>query len=155
VTIELNYFLVCCFIPYIRWDFIQLSLIFNTKSEWFLIYFLIDLKQWYFFKLNQSPTFFLKNVPVRRLYWFDVCTAPSFVLVRSLSQSEFCLIPTFVSVRRLSQSDVCTSPMFVSPTFVLSDVCTVRRLYCPTFVLSDVCTGTVNFSLEFPEEFLA
>ena len=40
VTIELNYFLVCCFIPYMRWDFIQLSLIFNTISEWFLIYFL-------------------------------------------------------------------------------------------------------------------
>jgi len=57
------------------------------------------LKQWSIRNLS-SPTFFLINVPVRRLYQSDVCTSP-----------------TFVPVRRLYWSDVCAS-----------DVCTVRRL---------------------------
>ena len=102
--------------------------------------------------LNQSPTFFLINVPVqrlggptfvsvRRLYQPDGCTSPKFVSVRRLYQSDdyssLTLVPvrrsyqsddytslTLVPVRRLYQSDVRTSP-----TFVLSDLCSVRRLY--------------------------
>ena len=73
-----------------------------------------------FFKLNQSPTFILINVPVRRLYLSDVVTSSK-----------------FVSVRRLYQSNVCTSPTFVLSDLVMSDVCG-----------SDVCTGTGGL-LEF------
>ena len=36
------------------------------------------LKQWSIQNLP-SPTFFLINVPVRRLYWSDVCASPTFV----------------------------------------------------------------------------
>ena len=42
--------------------------------------------------------------------------------------SNVCTGPTFVSIRSLSQFDVCTSPTFVSQTFVPSDLCSVQRL---------------------------
>ena len=95
----------------------------------------------FFFKLIQSPTFFLIHVPVRRFYWSDVCTCQTFLPVRSLYQSDVCTSPTFVPVRRLYQYNVSTSLTFVpvrrlcqsvvctSPTFMLSDLCSVRRLW--------------------------
>ena len=64
---------------------------------------------------------------VRRLYWSDVCTGPTFVLVQGLYQSYVCTSLTFVLVRRLY------CPTFVSLRFVPSDVCG-----------SDVCTSTSN-----------
>ena len=108
VTIELYSFLVCLLYSatFKEWDFNHLSLIFIARSEWFLVYF---LKQWHFFKLNQSPTFFLIMYPSDVCTGFDVCTDPSFVLVRRLSQSEVCLSPKFVWVWRLYQSDLCKS----------------------------------------------
>ena len=53
--------------------------------------------------------------------------------------SDVCTSPTFVLVRRLYRSDVCTGPTFVRPTFVLSDVCgvrclCVRRLYWQYYI---------------------
>ena len=59
-----------------------------------------------------SLKFFLINVPLRRLYWSDVCTSLMFVLVRCLYWSNVCTGPTF------ALSDVCKSY-----------VCTVRRLW--------------------------
>ena len=96
-------------------DFVRLW-IFNKKIGNFFerklrIYKNFNLKiQIDFFLLG--PTFFLINVPVRGLYWSDVCTSLTFVLVRCLYWSDVCTGPTFVP------SDVCKSY-----------VCTVRRLW--------------------------
>ena len=117
---------------------------------------LVEFNSWTFFKQSSiqnlpSPTFFVINVPVRRLYWSDICTSPTFILVRRLYQSyvcksdvcyqsDVCTGPTFVPVQRLYQSNVCTSTTFVPVRRLYqSDVCTGKTLVSPTFVLSDLC----------------
>ena len=60
VTIELNYFLVCCFIPYMRWDFIQLS----------------------FYLFLIAMAFFPNSTKVRHFPYKFTC--PTFVLVQCL-----------------------------------------------------------------------
>ena len=81
------------------------SVIFDFYHNEWVIFNLFLITIIFFFKLNQSPMFFLINVPV------DICTG------------------TFVVVRRLSQSDICTRLTFVSPTFVQSNLCTVQRMW--------------------------
>ena len=102
---ELNSFFVWCFQFYKcllqRVRFYSVVFDFNKiYNKWVsLIYFL---------KLNQRTTFFLINVPIRRLYWPEVCTGLTFVLVWRLYWSDVFTGLTFVLAWRLYWSEVCT-----------------------------------------------
>ena len=137
------------------------SVVFDFQHNKWVIFNLFLI--WYFFQTQPKSDVFLLKLPVRGLYWSDVCLSPMFVYqsdvcipVRRLSQSDDCLSPTFVSVRRLftSPTFVLVRRLYTSPTFV-----SVRRFYTtptfvtPTFVLSDLCgsdvwTGTKRISKE-------
>ena len=112
------------------WDFIQLSLIFITISEWFISF---------------SNVFF-QTQPKSDVFSY-ICTRSTFVLVRSLYYGPTFVRPTFVSPTFVSPTFV--SPTFVSPTFV-SPTFVRPTFVSPTCVLSDVrgsdvCTGSKGY----------
>ena len=76
------------------------------------------LIQFSFFQTQPNPMFLLINVPVRRLYWSNVCTSWTFVLVWRLYQSDVC------------KSDVCTVQPLERQTFVGSAFPLVRYMVC-------------------------
>ena len=88
VKIELESFLVCCYVRCYLQKMRLYSVVFDFYHNKLGIFNLLLI-------LNQSPTFFLITVPVRRLYWSDVCICPTLVPDRRLCH------PTFVPVRHL------------------------------------------------------
>ena len=95
VTIELESFLVCCYVRCYLQKMRLYSVVFDFYHNKLGIFNSFLIAMVFSFKLNQSPTFFLITVPVRRLYWSDVCICPTLVPVRRLCH------PTFIPVRRL------------------------------------------------------
>ena len=83
----------------------------GCKDIWMRIFKLVTINQFLWVDFDQTISI------VRRLYWFIVCTGPTFVL------SDVCTSPTFVLVRCLY------CPTFVSLRFVPSVVCTGTGTY--------------------------
>ena len=110
-------------------DFVRLWILSQKIGNFFeiklRIYKNFNLKiQIDFFLLG--PTFFLINVPVRRLYWSDVCTGPMFVL-SDVCKSYVCTVRR-LWVRRLYwyHNIVCLFHCFL--------VITVNKVIIPIFL---------------------